>query len=41
MINIAEGNSSDYLLVSAQTIYDTVDETIIASATPYSIGLRD
>jgi len=41
MINVQEGDSSDYLLVSAQTIYDTVDETIIASATPYSIGLRD
>jgi hypothetical protein len=41
MINVEEGDSSDYLLVSAQTIHDTVDETIIASATPYSIGLRD
>lgn len=41
MVDIVNGNSSDYLLISAQTIHDTVDETIIASATPYSIGLRD
>lgn len=40
IVSIDEGDSSDYLLISAQTVHDT-DETVIASATPYSIGLRD
>lgn len=41
VVEVTEGNSSDYLLINAQTVYDTQTGDIIASATPYSIGLKD
>lgn len=41
VINIDQGNSSDYLMVSAQASLDAPGASPIAVATPYSIGLRD
>ena len=41
VVEVAEGNSSDYLLIDAQTVYDVDGGDVIAQAVPYSIGLKD
>ena len=35
------GTSADFISISAQTIFEDEEPTVVGTAIPYSVGLRD
>ena len=40
-VAVQDGDSSDYLSISAQTIFDNEEQAVLGTAVPYSVGLRE
>jgi len=41
MAYLSEGTAEDFISISAQTVFETEEPTVIGTAIPYSVGLRD